>query len=124
MPPLAQVLLDGIFTGASYALMAAGLALILGVVKVINLSHGAFFTLGAYVAFALSAQGAEYRPFLSVLLGGGIAFAAGAFLGKTFVNPIRSHPFSVTVGTLSFSLHFEQAAKGRDPTIFLPRGIG
>src|SRR3972149_3432137 len=60
MHPLAQVLLDGIFTGSTYALMAAGLALILGVVKVVNLSHGAFFSLGAYIAYVLSAKGGSH----------------------------------------------------------------
>ena len=58
-PPLLQVLLDGLFAGSAYALMAAGMALILGVVKVINLSHGAFFTLGAYIAYALAERGIE-----------------------------------------------------------------
>jgi len=111
VPALPQLLLDGVLTGAALALMAGGLALILGVVKVVNLSHGAFFTLGAYVAVALSHQGTEYRPAASVLLGGAAAFALGTFLGRGFVNPIRSHPFSVTVGTLAFSLLFEQVAQ-------------
>jgi len=108
---LPQLILDGILTGATYALMAAGLSLILGVVKVVNLSHGAFFTLGAYVAFAISSQGTEYHPVASVLLAAGIAFAFGVFLGKSFINPIRTHPFSVTVGTLAFALLFEQGAQ-------------
>jgi branched-chain amino acid transport system permease protein len=111
MPTLAQLILDGVFTGATFALMAAGLSLILGVVKVVNLSHGAFFTLGAYAAFAISDHGTAYRPVAAVLLGGGAAFAIGALLGKGFVNPIRSHPFPVTVGTLAFSLLFEQAVQ-------------
>ncbi|MBE0604354.1 MAG: branched-chain amino acid ABC transporter permease [Deltaproteobacteria bacterium] len=111
MPALPQLILDGAITGAAFALMAVGLSLILGVVKVVNLSHGAFFTLGAYAAVALSRHGTEYHPVAAVLLGGGVAFALGMFLGKSFINPIRSHPFSVTVGTLAFSLLFEQAAQ-------------
>ncbi len=111
MSPLPQLILDGIFTGSSYALMAVGLSLILGVVKVVNLSHGAFFTLGAYVAFALSSSGAEYHPLSAVLLAAGIAFAFGVFLGRSFINPIRSHPFAVAVGTLAFALLFEQGAQ-------------
>jgi branched-chain amino acid transport system permease protein len=110
MPPLAQVLVDGIFTGASYALMAAGLALILGVVKVINLSHGAFFTLGAYVAYLLETRGVE-SPVAAVFMAAGIAFAFGVFLGKSFINPVRSHPFSVAVGSLGFAILFEQVAQ-------------
>lgn len=111
MPALPQLILDGVFTGSAFALMAVGLSLILGVVKVVNLSHGAFFTLGAYAAVALSRNGTEYHPVAAVLLGGGVAFALGMFLGKGFINPIRSHPFSVTVGTLAFSLLLEQVAQ-------------
>jgi branched-chain amino acid transport system permease protein len=110
MTPLAQVCVDGIFTGASYALMAAGLALILGVVKVVNLSHGAFFTLGAYIAYVLEANGMG-NSIASVLLAAGIAFAFGVFLGKSFINPVRSHPFSVAVGSLGFAILFEQVAQ-------------
>jgi branched-chain amino acid transport system permease protein len=107
---LPQVLLDGLFAGGAYALMAAGMALILGVVKVINLSHGAFFTLGAYVAYALSARGIA-SPAVAAPLAAAIAFAFGVFLGKSFVNPVRSHPFALPVGTLACALLFEQAAQ-------------
>ena len=110
MPPFAQVLLDGLFTGSTYALIAAGLALILGVVKVVNLSHGAFFSLGAYIAYVLSTKGVS-NPAVAVLLACVIAFAFGVFLGKSFINPVRSHPFSVAVGTLGFAILFEQAAQ-------------
>lgn len=110
MNPIVQVLADGVFTGSSYALMAAGLALILGVIKVINLSHGAFFTLGAYVAYVLDARGAG-SPLVAVPMAAVIAFAFGVFLCKSFINPVRSHPFSVAVGTLGFAILFEQTAQ-------------
>ncbi|HEU5359582.1 MAG TPA: branched-chain amino acid ABC transporter permease [Candidatus Deferrimicrobiaceae bacterium] len=110
MNPVAQVILDGIFTGSTYALIAAGLALILGVVKVVNLSHGAFFSLGAYVAYVLSTKGVTH-PAAAALFACVIAFAFGVFLGKSFINPLRSHPFSVAVGSLGFAILFEQAAQ-------------
>ncbi len=108
--PLAQLILDGVLTGSSYALMATGLVLILGVVKVINLSHGAFFTLGAYTAYILSIRGID-NPVAAVLLASLICFAFGVFLGKSFINPVRSHPFAVAVGSLGFAILFEQAAQ-------------
>ena len=108
--PLPQVLLDGLLAGGTYALMAAGMALILGVVKVINLSHGAFFTLGAYVAYALAERGVG-SPLAAAPLAAVIAFAFGVFLGKSFVNPVRRHPFALPVGTLACALLFEQAAQ-------------
>ena len=109
MSSLPQVLLDGLFAGGAYALMAAGMSLVLGVVKVVNLSHGAFFTLGAYVAFALADRGIG-AP-VAVPLAAAIAFAFGVFLGKCFVNPARRHPFALPVGTLACALLFEQAAQ-------------
>jgi branched-chain amino acid transport system permease protein len=110
MHPFAQVLLDAIFTGCSYALTAAGLALILGVVKVVNLSHGAFFSLGAYAAFLLSGRGISH-PAAAVLAAAAAAFPLGVFAGKGFINPVRSHPFAVAVGSLGFAVLFEQAAQ-------------
>jgi branched-chain amino acid transport system permease protein len=48
-----QVLANGILLGGLYALMALGLALVWGVLNIVNLAHGAFIMLGAYVAFYL-----------------------------------------------------------------------
>ncbi len=89
--------------------MAAGMALILGVVKMINLSHGAFFTLGAYAAYALAERGVG--TLIAAPLAAVIAFAFGVFLGKSFVNPVRNHPLALPVGTLACALLFEQAAQ-------------
>jgi len=43
----------GILTGGVYALMASGLTLIFGVMRIINVGHGALVILGAYLSFAL-----------------------------------------------------------------------
>jgi branched-chain amino acid transport system permease protein len=106
---LPQVLLDGVLSGGALALVTAGMALILGVVKVVNLSHGAFFSLGAYVAYALAGRGYGGPP--AAVAAAAIAFAFGVFLGKSFINPARSHPFALPVGTLACALLFEQAAQ-------------
>jgi branched-chain amino acid transport system permease protein len=43
-----EQLLHGVTLGAMYAMVAAGLALMLGVARLINFAHGEFFMLGAY----------------------------------------------------------------------------
>ncbi|HYH11735.1 MAG TPA: hypothetical protein VD789_05200, partial [Thermomicrobiales bacterium] len=48
-----QVLVDGVVLGGFYALMAQGLSLIFGVMRVINLAHGEMLLLGAYTAWAM-----------------------------------------------------------------------
>ena len=50
-------------------------------------------------------------PLAAAPLAAVIAFAFGVFLGKSFVNPARSHPFALPVGTLACALLFEQAAQ-------------
>jgi branched-chain amino acid transport system permease protein len=51
---LLQAIVDGVLTGGVYALMAAGLTLIFGVMDIINIAQGAMVVLGAYLSFELS----------------------------------------------------------------------
>jgi branched-chain amino acid transport system permease protein len=51
---LLQAIVDGIMTGGVYALMAAGLTLIFGVMDIINIAQGMMVVLGAYLSYVLS----------------------------------------------------------------------
>jgi branched-chain amino acid transport system permease protein len=51
---LIEAIIDGILTGGVYALMAAGLTLIFGVMDIINIAQGVMVVLGAYLSYALS----------------------------------------------------------------------
>src|SRR6195256_538488 len=51
---LLQAIVDGILTGGVYALMAAGLTLIFGVMDIINIAQGVMVILGAYLSYELS----------------------------------------------------------------------
>ena len=51
---LLQAVVDGILTGGVYALMAAGLTLIFGVMDIINIAQGVMVVLGAYLSYELS----------------------------------------------------------------------
>ena len=53
MIPLAQTLLDGLVLGGVFAFAAVGFSLIFGVLGVVNLSHGVFVVLGAYLGLML-----------------------------------------------------------------------
>ena len=45
-----QLLVNGIVIGATYALVAIGLTLIFGMMRVVNFAHGEFYMLGGYIA--------------------------------------------------------------------------
>ena len=51
---LRRPIVDGILTGGVYALMAAGLTLIFGVMDIINIAQGVMVVLGAYLSYELS----------------------------------------------------------------------
>jgi len=64
---LIQTIILGILVGGVYALMASGLTLIFGVMRVINVAHGAFLIAGAYGTYWLF-QLAGVDPILSIAL--------------------------------------------------------
>jgi branched-chain amino acid transport system permease protein len=53
MNQFVQVLLFGMTLGGVYALMASGLTLVFGVMRIVNIAHAAFMILAAYIAFRL-----------------------------------------------------------------------
>ena len=67
MTVLAQQLVLGLLLGGLYGLAAAGLSLVFGVLKVLNVAHGELIMLGGYGAFWLFAL-AGLDPFVSLLL--------------------------------------------------------
>ena len=54
MSDLLQQAFNGLVNGSFYALLALGLAVIFGMLGVVNFAHGAFYMLGAYAAFTLT----------------------------------------------------------------------
>ena len=60
-----QALYSGILSGGSYALIALGLALVFGTMRVINLAHGELVLLAAYIAYTLEAS-FKLNPILAI----------------------------------------------------------
>ena len=101
LPTLGVQLLNGVQYGLVLFLVASGLTLVFGILGVINLAHGAFYMLGAYVAYWLAAYTGS---FLAALAGGVvIAFVAGMLLETVFIRRLygRDHLAQVL---LSFGL--------------------
>ena len=68
MEILLDQLINGLTRGAEYALVAAGLALIFGVVRIVNFAHGEFYMVGAYALFLTqSVLGLDY-PLAALLM--------------------------------------------------------
>jgi len=84
-------LLNGVQYGLVLFLVASGLTLVFGILGVINLAHGAFYMLGAYVAYWITLKTGS---FFAALAGGVvIAFIAGLALETAFIKRLygRDH---------------------------------
>jgi len=103
---LIQVTIVGLLTGGVYALMAAGLTLIFGVMRVINIAHGALLVLAAYLSYWLfTSYGLD--PFLSVIVTVPIFFGMGIVLQRYMLARLRNEPGLVVLLTFSLALALE-----------------
>ena len=83
-----QACILGLLTGAVYALMASGLTLAFGIMRVINVAQGAMIILGAYLSYTAFTQ-FHIDPFLSILLVAPLVFLLGVGTQFVFIRPLR-----------------------------------
>src|SRR6478672_11800903 len=86
-----EVLLQGVLTGLVYGLMALGLSVIFGVVRVVNFAHGEFAVLGMYAAFVLF-TGLGLDPFIAMAPIAALFFVIGYGLQRALINPFITRP--------------------------------
>ncbi|MDY0178830.1 MAG: branched-chain amino acid ABC transporter permease, partial [Synergistaceae bacterium] len=81
MATFLQVAFDGLLNGLLYALVAAGLSLIWGVMDVINFAHGEFLMIAMYFSYWLGFIW-KIDPIISSVAGGAFVFIVGALTYK------------------------------------------
>ena len=88
MHQLIQAIIIGILIGGVYALMASGLTLVFGIMKVINVAQGALVILAAYLSYALWSH-LHVDPFLSIFIVMPAMFVLGVAVQLVFVRSLR-----------------------------------
>ena len=107
MPPelVVNVLISGLLTGLVYGLMALGLSVIFGVVRVVNFAHGEMMTVAMYAAVLLLAW-LKLDPILAIVPVAIAFFVFGYGLQRTLINPFITRPehsqfiFLVAIATI------------------------
>ena len=92
----------GLLIGGVYALFASGLTLIFGVMRVINIAHGALLILGAFLTFTIWEQ-LHIDPLAAILITTPAMFVVGWLMYTALIRPLRGAPLSSTV-LLTFGL--------------------
>ena len=105
-----QSMINGLLIGGVYSLVAIGLNMIFGVMKIINFAHGSLMMIGMYVCYwAVRLGGVD--PYLSILLVVPLLIVLGALLLRLFINPIIDAPeHNQLLLTLGLSLFLENLA--------------
>lgn len=105
-----QLLTNGIIIGATYALIAIGLTLIFGMMRVVNFAHGEFYMLGAYVAVS-AATALNLGYFFALPIAIVSVSIVGFVFERLFLRPLRNAEIlSTALVTIGLSIFLQNTA--------------
>jgi branched-chain amino acid transport system permease protein len=97
-------ILQGIFLGGYYALLACGLSFMFGVMRIVNLAHGSIAVLAAYTVWSV-AEGLHLSPFIALVIVLPFAAAAGWLLQRTVLErSLRSGSLTPLLSTFGLAV--------------------
>ncbi len=105
-----QLLTNGVIIGATYALIAIGLTLIFGMMRVVNFAHGEFYMLGAYVAVS-AATALNLGYFFALPIAVVSISIVGFAFERVFLRPLRNADIlSAALVTIGLSIFLQNTA--------------
>jgi urea ABC transporter permease protein UrtB len=108
-PVLVTQALNALYGIASLAILALGLAVVFGLLGVLNLAHGELVMIGAYCAYVAQTQGWPYLA--AVPLAVGVCGVLGFVVERWLVRPLYARPFDTLVVTWGLSLLLRKIAE-------------
>lgn len=108
------VLFNGLASGMAFFLVAAGLTWVFGILKILNLAHGAFFMLGAYIAYTIGGSApASIWSFMGIaLVAATVIGLMGLVTDKLVLGRLRNVDYHyVLIATFGLMLFCEGVAK-------------
>lgn len=108
---LAEYLINGLVTASVYILVALGLALIFGILEILQFAHGEVYMIGAYLIYTfVRVLGLNYL--LSMAIGIGLTALLGILIEVAAFRPIRGKPlFLPIISALGLSMFFLDLAR-------------
>jgi branched-chain amino acid transport system permease protein len=102
MTQFLQATVNGLLQGGLLALVAVGFSLVWGVMNIVNLAHGAFVLVGAYIAWQLQSD-VGITPLLAMFVAAAALFGGGYLLQRYLINLVVNAPIWMTL-LLTFGL--------------------
>ena len=99
---------NGLSYGALLFLLASGLSLIFGVMRIVNLAHGSFFLLGGYVALTVIWTTGSWL--LALPVAALVVAVVGLLMERVFLRPLGFDPLRQVLLSVGFAYLFQQAA--------------
>jgi branched-chain amino acid transport system permease protein len=131
METFIQLLVSGLLMGVSYGILAAGLALIFGVIKIVNFAHAAFAVLAMYFPAFWFLEWWGIDPFISSIIALPIFFVVGYGTQRMIIDKVIGTPaaeMSTLIVTMGLSLLIENGIligwSGAPRIINLPYTLG
>ena len=103
MDAFLQATVYGLLQGGLLALVAVGFSLVWGVMNIVNLTHGAFVILGAYIAWEMHGW-FGLDPFLGMFVSAAVLFVLGYLLQRFLINLVVNGPVFITL-LLTFGIN-------------------
>jgi branched-chain amino acid transport system permease protein len=118
---LIQQIINGVLIGSLYAMIALGLTMIYGVLRILHVAHAGMYVIGAYVALAVFLQSGSYL--LAILVAGVAGGLAGLVIERVIYRPMfdrpREVPLIASIGLFVVITDLVRIVAGAEPKAFL-----
>jgi len=102
-----DIIINGLITGSTYALLAIGFSLIFGVARIVNIAHTAFYMVASYLIY-FCIQKLGLHPLWASLVAVIVVTLAGLVSYKFFIDPIREHEGAVLIATIALAMAMQE----------------
>ena len=107
MALIIDIIVSGLISGSTFALLAIGFSLIFGVARILNIAHTAFYMVAAYCIYIVT-QKMGFHTIWGMLAAIVLVTFLGIISYKFLINPIREHEGAVLIATIALAMIFQE----------------
>jgi len=107
-----DIIISGLISGSTYAILALGFSLIFGVAHIVNISHTAFYMLASYTIYSwlykFGFSPVIANPVIAMLVSIAVTTVLGVICYKLLIEPIREREAAVLIATIALAMVFQE----------------